>query len=195
MRIVAKSACSVSPSRIGEIATLARGYIQGQFSIDGVAVGGMNIPFRVMSTKRTGEAEFGALWTAVDGWTNHDGGKSHFGPFSEDDLPQELKGLLDPDAVFALTDDNEGFELTIDVTDAGYEITSKRHIGRSEVKSESAARLSKLSDKLAEAAKKRAEVDAKKAAQNGKAVQDILQGKTPEQSREEARQKRMANRG
>lgn len=172
MRIVCQSFLKVSTSKIGEIATLAKGVVQGQFVVDGVAIGGMNVPFRVMSTKRDGETEFGALWIAADAWMNYNGGKSTFGPYGEDDLPQGIKGLIDPDKVFELTDENDGFRLTIDVTDEGYVIVDKKHVGKSQVAEGTAKRLSKLSDKLAQGAMKRAEVNVQKTQKTPEQIKD-----------------------
>lgn len=183
MRIIARAACDVVVNeKKGTTATLVRGSIEGTFGVDGVAVGGMNIPFRVLSTKKSGESEYGPLWVAVDAWLKYDGGKSSFGPFGDDDLPQELKGLIDPDKVFELTDENNGFRLTIDVTDEGYTIVEKKHIGKTMISDASRERLSKISDKLAEAAAKNLEKKAKQPQQ------------TEQQTRDEKRQERYAAR-
>jgi len=131
--------------------TLARGSVVSDTCIDGIIVGTINVPFRIMSTKRN--ETWGALWVAIDGWGTYEGRKSTLSPYAEDDTVEAIKGLIDPNVIFSMTDDNPGQELTIDVIDGKYTVIAKRAVVGGAVPADVAARLTRISDNLVKAAK------------------------------------------
>jgi len=152
MKIVAKGSASAYTTKTGnEMLTLARGSVVSDIVIDGVVMGGINIPFRVMSTKRDGA--WGALWVSIDGWGVYEGRKSTLSPYAEDDTVEAIKGLIDPNIVFSMTDDNPGQELVLEVVDGKYTVIAKRAVVGGAVPADVAARLTRISDNLVNAAK------------------------------------------
>ena len=151
MKIVVKGTqSSYTTSKGNEMLTLARGSIVTDTCIDGIIVGTINVPFRIMSTKRN--ETWGALWVSVDGWGVYEGRKSTLSPYAEDDTVEAIKGLIDPNVIFSMTDDNPGQELVLEVVDGKYTVIAKRAaVGA--VSAEIAARLAKISNAMAEAAK------------------------------------------
>lgn len=191
MRIVCKSdaSASVSEKNGNMTAIVVRGYVPTIATIDGTDVGTVNIPFRVQVTKKPGMPSFGTPYVVADGWTKFNGGKSHFGPFSDDDLPVTMKSTLSPfaDDLFARTDDAQQYELTLTVENGEIKEEARRLVS-GQVKEDTAARLSKLGDRLA---KNAAENAARKATERDQGQQTDQRQKEINAAAKDRQQRRL----